>query len=287
MNWFVFTLISISALAIAELVQQKLLNDENDIDPNSSTVVTFGILTLLAIPAIFLFGEGANFFTVFDPKVFWYLVASSITATAAMFFYLRSFVVKNISFSTMLISFSVVVSTVLGILIFNESIEILKLIGIGLVLVAIAILNFNNAQLEKNNLYGLLAGVFFGITYTFDKMVILEIHPIVYLFWSYLFVVFLSYVQAPKAVNSAIKSLRIVDIRNVLISGAGYFVFNICTFFAYSVGGEVGRVDAINNTQVFLIILAEYFILKQRDGMVRKLVTACIAIAGVFILGNY
>lgn len=287
MTWFGFAILSITALAIAELVQQKLLNDKNDVDPNTSTVLTFGIQTLLAIPIIFLFNEQNNFFLVFDHKVFWYVVLTSITASFAMYFYLKSFVAKNISFSTMFISLSVVVSTLLGIVIFGETTGLMKMFGITLVLSAVAILNFKNEQLEKNNLYGLLAGVFFGITYTFDKMVVLEIHPMVYLFWSFLFVIFIALVQNPRGIIKAIKTLKILDIRNLLISGIGYLVYNLCTFFAYNVGGEVGRVDAINNSQIFLIILAEYFILKQKTGMTRKLVTATIAIIGVYILGNY
>lgn len=287
MNWFTFSLLSITALATAELLQQKLLNDDNEIDPRSSAVITFGIQTLLALPIIYFFGLGKYFLDVFDKDVFGYLLLTSFTASIAMVFYLKSFMVKNISFSSMLISFSVVVSTILGTLIFNEVLSWQKLVGITLILLAIVSLNYKNVNLEKNHLFGLLAGLFFGVTYTFDKLVVLETHPMIYLFWSFLFVVLLGFAQNPKSVILASKKLRKVDLKHLLISGSGYFVYNICTFFAYSVGGEVGRVDAINNSQVFLIILVEYFILNQKKDMVRKIITAIVAFAGVYILGNF
>ncbi|EFK96195.1 hypothetical protein LDC_1793 [sediment metagenome] len=63
------------------------------------------------------------------------------------------------------------------------------------------------------------------------------------------------------------------------------FLYNFFTFTAYTLGGEVGRVDAINNSQVFLIIMAEYFILKHKDYIFKKLLAAAIAFTGVLVLG--
>ncbi len=89
-----------------------------------------------------------------------------------------------------------------------------------------------------------------------------------------------------EVVNS-IKGKKLNVFKPIIISGIGYFLFNLFTFNAYVFGGEVGRVDAINNSQVFLIILFEYFILKHLESVKRKVVTAIIAFSGVFILGFY
>lgn len=77
------------------------------------------------------------------------------------------------------------------------------------------------------------------------------------------------------------------DYKEIAISGIGYFLFNYFTFRAYILGGEVGRVDAINNSQIFLIILFEFFILRQKTSLRRKLITAAIAFTGVMILGFF
>ncbi len=89
-------------------------------------------------------------------------------------------------------------------------------------------------------------------------------------------------------ISSVINDIKTASLRSfkpIVISGIGYFLYNLATFFAYTYGGEVGRVDAINNSQVFLIILVEFFIFKQKDGLMRKLITAAVALTGVFILG--
>jgi len=46
----------------------------------------------------------------------------------------------------------------------------------------------------------------------------------------------------------------------------------------------VGRVDAINNTMIFLVIILEFLILKDRQNIFRKLIAATIAVSGIAIL---
>ncbi len=62
---------------------------------------------------------------------------------------------------------------------------------------------------------------------------------------------------------------------------AGY---QVCTLTAYFLGGEVGRVDAINNTQVLIVLALEFFILGHRGGIPRKLLAVCVTVLGVWLL---
>ena len=55
-------------------------------------------------------------------------------------------------------------------------------------------------------------------------------------------------------------------------------------FLSYRLGGEVGKIDAINNTQIFLIIVFEYIVLKQKGELVKKLVATTLAFMGVLLL---
>lgn len=287
MTWFMFSLISITALATAEILQQKILN-KNKMSETLSTVLTFGLQSILSVTIIFLFGYSNQLFSIFDKRVFPYFIASTILATYGTLFYFKSFKVKNISISAIFTSFSAVVSTILGIVMIGESTDILKYIGIGLVLTAIIILNINNITLEKNHFYGLLAGIFFGSTFVFDKLIVTnDIHPLIYLFWSFTIIALIIYLFNIKDINKGINKTKIKHLKPIFISGIGYLIYNLCTFTAYSVGGEVGKVDAINNSQIFLIIVFEYFILKQKDELFRKVITAIIAFIGVLILGYF
>ena len=220
------------------------------------------MLTLLII--IFIPSLASQLFSVIHFAITPLLIAVTFLSSIAMVLYLKSFQVKNISFSSIFQSISIPVSTILGIFIFHESTTYFKFGGILLILISIIILNYKNAVLEKNHFYGFLAGLIFGICYVLDKTIVLTIEPLVYMFWTFLLAAVFGFLVKPKSVISSLKGKGIDAYRLVIFSGISYFLFNFFTYTAYRLGAEVGKVDAINNTQVFLIILFEFFILKQK-----------------------
>ena len=161
----------------------------------------------------------------------------------------------------------------------------LKFLGIGLILVAIILINYKKAIIEKNHFYGLLAGFIFGINYTIDKSIVLDVEPLVYMFWLFLMISIWGLVFSGKSIAKILKDKKTIPFKSIIISGLGYVLFNLFTFIAYRNGGEVGRIDAINNSEVFLIILFEFFVMKHTEGTMRKLLSAGLAIVGIFILG--
>lgn len=285
MSWFAFSLVSVFALALAELTQQYLLN-KKAFDEITSAVLTFFFQAVFTIPIIFLLGLQNEFFIVLSPEILPFLIIVGIASSAGVVYYLKGLTVQNISISGILVASSVAVSTTLGILFFAESTNFLKFLGIALVLIAIISLNIKNVQLEKNHAFALLSGVMFGFVFTLDKKIVQTVHPIVYLFWSFFLIAAIVTARHPKKIFRVVKTTKLAEYTPILVSGIGYFLYNFATFTAYSLGGEVGRIDAINNSQVFLIILFEYFILKHTEGLFRKIITAIVALAGVVLLGT-
>jgi drug/metabolite transporter (DMT)-like permease len=287
MSWFILSLLSVTALAAAELIQQKLLNKTNPFNERASSVLTFLFEAILLVPFLLFTPYGKEFFSVFQPSVFPQLMAVTVLASIAMIFYLRSFKVKNISYSSIFGSISVVVSTTLGIMVFQEGTQLVKFLGILLILFAIIALNYKNVHLEKNHFYSLLSGMLFGICVTFDKSILQEISTPVYMFWVFLFGALFGFLARPMSVIRSVKGKSFGSYRLIAFSGICYFIFNLLTFSAYVVGGEVGKVDAINNTTVFWIILFEYFILTHAAAIKRKLAVAAVAYTGIVLLGFF
>jgi hypothetical protein len=56
--------------------------------------------------------------------------------------------------------------------------------------------------------------------------------------------------------NTVHKKLIQKEFALLSLSGIAYFVFNYPTFMTYTLGAEVGRVDAINNSQVFVEVVS-------------------------------
>jgi drug/metabolite transporter (DMT)-like permease len=287
MNWFFFCALSVFALAVAELTQQYLLNRKGfEIDERVSGFLTFFIPACLMAPFVFIYYR-AEVFLLMSPIILPYFLGACIAGAFGTTFYLRSFKVESISYSVILVSSSAIFSTILGIFVFHETSNLLKFSGIFMILLAIFLSNVKNEKFQKASLWGLAAGFFYGTMYVFDKFLVLEVDPFVYIFWSFLFTSTFLFLRNPMYIFGKITDLRIVDVKNILISGIAYLIYNLFTFLSYIYGGEVGKVDAINNSQIFLIILFEIVVLKQQQNVFRKLGSFLLAIIGIYILSSF
>lgn len=285
MTWFTFSLLSIIALATAELTQQKILNTQGKLSERTSVILTLGLQIPLILILIFFSKLQFQIFDVFqNSQVLLYICVISLIGAFSNIFYFKSLNAKNISISTIFLSGSVLVSTLLGILFLNESLTIIKILGIALIMIAIVYLNLDQLKLELAHKYALLAAVLFGLSYTLEKTASIQVPTLIYMFWAWSLSSMVLFVSNPKTVVSNVKQSQIRDYYPVAISSLGYFLFNFFTLTAYKLGGEVGVVDAINNTQIFIIILVEYFIFKHSEGLWKKIVSAILAFAGVALL---
>jgi len=200
-----------------------------------------------------------------------------------MVLYLKSFQVKNIRFSSILQSVSVPVSVFLGIIFFRESTSLFKFVGIFLILLSIVSLNYKNTVLEKNHFADALP--VFYLAFVLDNGIVLLVDPLIYMFWVFLLTAFFGFLLKPLTVIRSLKGRGFDAYRLIIVSGICCRLFNLFTYNAYRLDAEVGKVDTINNTQVFLIILFEFFILRHRTSLKRKIFTALLAYAGVILLG--
>jgi drug/metabolite transporter (DMT)-like permease len=286
MAWFILSIGSIAFLAGAELAAQKILTRKESLSPTVSAVLGYSLQALMTLPFLLLLPP-ADRFRIFEADVFIKYIAVVLIGALGAIVYLQSFKVKNISISIIFGSLSVVVSTALGIIFFHESTGLMKFIGIGLILFAIFILNFRNASLEKNHFYGLLSGILYGAAYYLDKSIVQAVHPLAYIFWVYAGLAVCTFFINPIKTVKSLQAKSSGLVKLVVVSSTGFILYNLLTFFSYTVGGEVGKIDAINNSEVFLIVLFEYFILKQKTSIARKLITTLIAFIGVMLLGFY
>lgn len=286
MLWFGLSLGTVFASASAELLQQYLLTKKDSpLSEWVSLTLLYFIQAFIALICIIIGGLTHELSTVFKSQTLWGLIAVIFVGAAGNIFYIKSLKAKNISFSTLFVSSSAIISTILGIIFLKEGTSTPKFVGIIFILSALIIVNLKNVSIERNNYFGLLAGLAFGITYTLDKTSTATIHPLVYLFWVFLCAGIVIACFSHKNIIQSVSDRQLISFTSIIISASCYFIYNIFTFIAYRVGGEVGKVDAINNSQVFLIILFELFILKHRNDTQKKVISALIAYMGVCILG--
>ena len=126
----------------------------------------------------------------------------------------------------------------------------------------------------------------YGIGSSIDKFMIADYMMNVdhYNFLSALILVPMKFMIRPKSIIREIKMIKPWSLMFAAAAGFCIIVGYKFTYTAYSLGGEVAKVDAINNLSVFVIIAAEILFLKDRSNFKKKVLCAVIAVTGVILL---
>ena len=156
-TWLILTLSSIIILAIAEIAQKIALTRTDDISAEANNFVVWMVQGILALLYVIVF-------KVAWPESFSLLEILKIIALGILYFwagtlYYSSYKEGSVSVSTVLGSLSIVMSTTLGIIFFQESFSLMKILGSLLIITSIIYLNYTkNEKLKKANLLALGGG---------------------------------------------------------------------------------------------------------------------------------
>lgn len=239
---------------------------------------------ILSIIFAILFVRDLDF--TIQPHEILLIIISGLLSFVFFKFLYTSYKGNSVSISQVIYSFSVFVSTVLGIIIFNESLTINKFIGVGLVVIAVILVSYKSGEkFSKYNLFAFISAIVYGVLTSIDKSLSININVHIYQILNVAVFILFSLIFASKRIFTEIKSVDRVSVRPIMISAVGFTIFNKLTFLAYSVGGEVGKVDAVNNTSLFLIIILEIFVLKDKSNLTKKIIGSILAVTGILILG--
>jgi len=280
--WLVFVLFSVVVMAGSEITQKITMTAPENISSETSNFFIWLLQSLLGLGVFFLFSNhDVNFSWSLIPRL---LLVGSVYFWGGTLYY-SSYKSSSVSLSALLGTMSIVMSTTLGIIFFKESVGLLKFTGIFLIFLAIFIVKFSRKfHFDKYNWLAMAGGSLWGVAFSIDKSFVTTVNPLFYLPIFCLVTGLSGLIYRPKIILSEIKIISKKSYLSILLTAIFGTAFNTFTFLSYSHGGEVGRVDAINNTMIFLVIVLEFFILKDRQNVFRKFIAATIAITGVTIL---
>lgn len=281
-NWFTLSLLSLFFFAGVELFYKVYIDRNKQLSANFISI----------LPNIFLIGIAFVFIIIehdfsLNHVVWWTLVTESILYVIAVSFFYESYKTISASIAAILGTGSVIVSTTIGILLFNEVISVEKFAGIVLVILAIAILHFKKSRVHiKGFSLALIGGIIFGIAYVFDKYIVVSngLSPNMVLFLSPIISLPVKLAINRGSVVKQFKNINKPSIVYAVCTAIMIFAAYKMTFLAYIAGGEVGKVDAINNFVVFIIIAGEIVFLKDRSNLTKKILCAFIAVVGIWLL---
>lgn len=281
-TWLVFSLLSVAALAGSEISQKISLTSKVNISAITNNFFVWTLQGIIGICLAIIFGQ----FSLSIPESqLWKLLTIGIVYFAGGTFFYTSYKGNSPSISIVLGTISVVISSLLGTILLHDRYTLSMIMGIVMILSAISFLNINiKDKINKYNLYAILGGMCFGVAFTIDKSMSTTISPFMYLGLMCFSVAIVSVVTNFKLIKDESSKLKGKNYLPIISSSIFGSTFNLFTFFAYRFGANVGIADAVNNTTVFLVILVEIILLKDRNNITKKLLAASIATLGVIII---
>lgn len=281
--WLIFSLLSVLSLAGSEMSQKISLTQKVDISAITNNFFVWTLQGTIGVLLALLLGQFSLSLTT---TMLWKLVLVSFVYFAGGTFFYTSYKGNSPSISLIFGTISVVISSILGTLFLHDRYTRAMVIGVVMILSAIIFLNYNRKEkLNKYNLYAILGGMCFGVAFTLDKSMTTTISPFMYLGLMCLGVAIVSVVTSIQLIRKDLSKMSPRNFIPMISSSIFGSSFNLFTFFAYRTGANVGTADAINNTTVFLVILLEIFLLKDKENLFKKVLAATIATLGVILIG--
>jgi len=282
--WFFFTVLSVVAMAGGEISQKLSLNRKLNIHPITNNFYVWLFMGIFGISVSLILN---SFTFVSNFLEFLKLLILGFTYFLGSTFYYTSYKGNSPSISMILASFSVIISTTLGVVFLQESIFLNKILGIVLILISLILINLNvKEKFEKYNIFALLGGFFYGIAYTIDKSFVLNINPATYIGLIGFLISIISITVRPNLILKESKNMRFNDFKPIFLAFVFFFSYFLFTFYAYIYGGSVGVVDSMNGIAFFIVLAFEVFVLKDKSNLFKKIFCSFIAFLGLVIFSQ-
>ena len=282
-NWFVLALVGVITLAASEVLQKKALTTKENINTETNNLIVWIVQCLLSVVFVLIFSIKWNL--ELTPLLIGELLVQGVLYFFAGTLYYTSYKGQSISLSVIILNLSFIISTVLGIVFFAEQITLAKLLGMVFILAGIVVINYTRKEkVDKYVIYAVIGSAIYGIAFTLDKAFSVSMDPNIYQVMFTSSIIIATFAFRGKMVIKDLKAIKLKNILLALIPGVTFFIFNKADLVAYSVGGEVGKIQAINSTSLFVIILIELLLLMDRKGVAKKLLVSVMVITGVVLL---
>ena len=264
MDWFLFSIISVIAGAIASILSRVLMKDQ-DSDPMSYAIV----FQLLCTIFIFLFALWNGF--VMPPIAqypFNFLILAILYALGSVFI-LKAYQLSEASEVIIVTSSRAIPAIIAGMIVLGEIFTPVQALGAILIFVAIVLINLKNKRLKitKGNLYALAFAVCFGLAVVNDKyvMVTSQTEAISYTAVAFLLPTLLLIVTNPKSILKSKHFLKLSMLMKMVLLCVFYSISAICFYLAFQYGANASQLTPIAQSGVILTVILSAIFLNERD----------------------
>lgn len=281
MTWQLFTIISVLSLSISVILQRVLLHKDKT-DPFAYAILFQAIVGfLLTIFALYYGFKLPNIETVIVPAVI-----SIVFYGIGHIIYAKTLQKVEASAFSVLFATQAIWIMLLGIILLNESMTALQLIGSALIFISVGILakNFRSIFNEKGTLLGLLTGLMFGIAIYSWSYVGRSTDTISWAAISFIGTALVAFSIRPRSIIKMKPLLRPNVLVKLIALAIFYGIGSLTMLFAYKYG-TFAIVSPLRQVSIIVtVLLALSFLPMERNRIKRKILAAAICMTGVILI---
>jgi len=285
MTWLTWTALYIVAIVSYYFFSKKLFNEQKDVDPRfygGLLQVAVGIVGI--VPALF---EGWYF--VWNQTTILWLVVVAIVYTIGPSLYYTGLKHTHLSVTTTLDAVGAVYALILGTAVLHEPLNWQKILGAGLILLAVTVVAGKNStfgKLTKYEILLLVAPIFYVIGGIADKTLIHYSNASTYLCMSFLVAgLTMTGVNLPRLKKVGLGSIvNKKFLGTLVVSGVFIAMAAYSSYRAYMLGGNVSAMYPIMQTESVIVPFMAMWLFGERERFGHKIVGALLAFGGVVML---
>lgn len=281
MTWEFYTVVCVLGLSIS-IVLQRVLIHKYKTDPFAYAVVFQALVgILLMIPALVSGFKLPGIEAVLGPAII-----AIISYGIGHIVYAKTLQRVEASAFSVLFATHAVWVMILGIILLQETITAIQIVGTVLIFLSIFVLTKNIRQIfqDKGTLYGLLTGILFGIAITAWSYVGRHTDTVSWAAISFILPALFVLIIRPRTIYDITPLLKPVILSRLTLLAVFYGVGAFTMLLAYKYG-DLAIVSPLRQAGVVVtVLIALTFLASERTNIVKKLIAAIICTVGVVLI---
>lgn len=280
MPWIFFAVISVLSMSVGNLIFRVVMKESKS-DAIAYNIVFQIVCTLLT--GIFAVSKG------FVPPPLQthlgYFILSGILYAFGSIFMFLSVKYLEASDAVILNVAGTVVTIMASIFFLHESFSINKIIGTGLILFAIYIIQKSQKLVfSKGAAFAVASSVLMGLGVTVDAYILKSYNAISYTPIAFLIPSIILCLCYPKTVLALHTIITKKILRNIFFIGVLYSIQAVAYYLALEYGAGLTQLAPIFRTNVILTVLLAAIFIGERDYLLAKCISAVLVTVGVLLL---
>lgn len=285
MSWEILLAISVVLSAIPVLLQRVMLRGDK-VEPISFSILfQFGVAIVVAVLTVLI--KGGITLPPLAP-VSWSLLLMSITYALANIFIFNSLKITEASRFTVIFASKTLFAVMALTIFFKEGLTNLQWLGALLILAGVAVvyLQRTGKTLNRGDLYALGAALMFGIANTNDRYLIQFFDPYTYVVIGFLLPGTTIALAYPHKIAQIKTYLTKEFLAKMALLCLLYGLAAITFFAALQLAPNSSQVFTFNTFGAILTVILSIIFLKERDGLVRKMIGATLSLFGMILVNK-